>query len=175
MALGTRYPYGRRSDSGADEREIGSGGPVKAGSNYESTSPGSSAGTEVPWSVFSPSMASFLKRTANASFVPRLLSIAPSGLNIGNLGTSELPVPIRFNFLFADDSGVGRRDQQGRVRRRVGEVTLSWRPSLGDLAAPRFLLVLSSRSKYEVFRGAKCHEQLRCESSIATGVVPWSA
>jgi hypothetical protein len=27
-----------------------------------------------PWSVFSPSMASFLKRTANASFVPRLLS-----------------------------------------------------------------------------------------------------
>jgi len=78
MALGTRYPYGRRSDSGADEREIGSGGPVKAGSNYESTSPGSSAGTEVPWSVFSPSMASFLKRTANASFVPRLLSIGPS-------------------------------------------------------------------------------------------------
>jgi len=31
-----------------------------------------------PWSVFSPSMASFLKRTANASFVPRLLSIGPS-------------------------------------------------------------------------------------------------
>ena len=30
-----------------------------------------------PWSVFSPSMESFLKRTANASFVPRLLSIGP--------------------------------------------------------------------------------------------------
>ena len=46
--------------------------------NAESTTPGSSAGTQVPWSVFSPSMASFLKRTANASFVPRLLSIGPS-------------------------------------------------------------------------------------------------
>ena len=57
----------------------------------------------------------------------------------------------------------------------VGEVTLSWRPSLGDLGVPSFLLVLSSRSKHEVFRGAKYHEQLRCESSIATGVVPWSA
>jgi len=53
------------------------------------------------------------------------------------------------------------------VRRTVGEVTLSWRPFLGDLAVPSFLLVLSSRSKYEVFRGAKCHEQLRCEASIA--------
>jgi hypothetical protein len=31
MALGMRYPYGRRSDSGAPmKREPGSGGPVKA-------------------------------------------------------------------------------------------------------------------------------------------------
>ena len=30
MVLGTRYPYGRRSDSGANEQEMASGGPVKA-------------------------------------------------------------------------------------------------------------------------------------------------
>jgi hypothetical protein len=33
---------------------------------------------DADWSVFSPSMESFLKRTASASFVPRLLSIGPS-------------------------------------------------------------------------------------------------
>ena len=31
MALGTRYPYGRRSDSGAPMNEKYSGGPVKGG------------------------------------------------------------------------------------------------------------------------------------------------
>ena len=61
------------------------------------------------------------------------------------------------------------------VRRFVGEVTLSWRLSLVT-AVPSFFLVLSSRSKGEIFRGSKCHEQLRCESSFATGVVvAWSA
>ena len=79
MVLGTRYPYGKRSDSGApmDERQVRAVRSRRC-SNAESTTPGSSAGTQVPWSVFSPSMASFLKRTANASFVPRLLSIGPS-------------------------------------------------------------------------------------------------
>jgi len=71
MALGTRYPYGRRSDSGAPRNErwvraVRSGGC----SNAESTTPEALLVCKFcdPWSVFSPSMASFLKRTANASF-----------------------------------------------------------------------------------------------------------
>jgi hypothetical protein len=35
--------------------------------------PGSSSLTQVPWNIFSLSMASFLKRTAYASFVPSAL------------------------------------------------------------------------------------------------------
>jgi hypothetical protein len=60
---------------------MGSGGPVKAvlktlkALHWKLCWYASSA---TPVSVFSPSMASFLKRTANASFVPRLLLIGPS-------------------------------------------------------------------------------------------------
>jgi hypothetical protein len=63
---------------GADEREIGSGGPVKAVLKRWKRYTWKLCCTQVPRSVFSPSVASFLKRTANASFVPRLLSMGPS-------------------------------------------------------------------------------------------------
>src|ERR1019366_9152869 len=48
MALGTRYPYGRRSDSGApmNERWVRAVRSRRC-SNAESTTPGSSAGTQV--------------------------------------------------------------------------------------------------------------------------------
>jgi hypothetical protein len=51
------------------------------------------ASSATPWSVFSPSMASFLKRTANASFVPRLLSDRSFYVAKG-LGTCRVESPF---------------------------------------------------------------------------------
>src|ERR1019366_9353396 len=122
MALGTRYPYGRRSDSGApmNERYVRAVRSRRC-SNAESTTPGSSAGTQVPWSVFSPSMASFLKRTANASFVPRLL--VDRSFYVGQrLSRSSR---LQFEMLRADHAPSGRWLSDGdRCRMNLWR----WRP-----------------------------------------------
>ena len=57
----------------ADEREMGSGGPVKAvlkRCKHYAWKLCWYASSATPWSVFLPSMASFLKRTANAPLCP---------------------------------------------------------------------------------------------------------
>ena len=45
----------------------------------------------------------------------------------------------------------------------------------GESRRTASLFVIPSLSKCQIFHAAKCHEELRCESSLATGVVPRSA
>jgi hypothetical protein len=96
------------------------------------------ASSATPWSVFSPSMASFLKRTANASFVPRLLSDRYFYVAIcrPNLKSERRIVPV-----WPDNPCTRNRADTCNVllshepRRKIHVVLRMMYTSLSDLAA----------------------------------------
>ena len=77
----------------------------------------------------------------------------------GELGKNA-SAPFLGSFRVADDPEVGGRDQKD-VWRMAKFFSLASAMTRGAL--PAFLFVIPSLSRCEVFRGAKCMEQLRCE------------
>jgi uncharacterized protein (TIGR03435 family) len=106
MALGTRYPYGRRSDSGAPMNErwvraVRSRPCLNAESNLEALPVRKFCD---PWSVFSPSMASFLRRLVDAlSRVTNRIVLDKTGLK----GTYDIDLQYTPEFVQLPEGGAG--------------------------------------------------------------------